>query len=229
MRAICAVCAQAQPPDWRPGDLCSHCGQAVRHDLRCFWCAKWVPAARFCRACGAETVPEASYPAARMLKHAGVDRFAVPKKLAECDPEQLDNFSRIYQRQAVVVARHVDDLRFLERFLRQRHWSGELEDQLIPQLPWPDETLAHFAIPPLPAGDELATVRAIQAASPLPRTRALAAVVRLHLDDGDARADALAAFRSDDPALRAEAALTLSIGVTLGLLALGPPARVDGR
>ena len=153
MRAVCAACAQAQPPDWRPGDLCTHCGQAVRHDRRCFWCAKWVPVARFCRACGAETVPEARYGAARMLKDAGVDRFAVPKKLTELDAEQLDNFTRIYQRQAVVVARHVDDLRFLERFLRQRHWSGELEDQLIPQLPWPKETLAAFTVSPLPAGD----------------------------------------------------------------------------
>jgi len=210
MRAICEACAKPQPLDWKAGDLCAHCGQAVRHDVRCFWCAKWVPAARFCRACGAETVPESRYGAARMLKDAGVDRFAVPKKLAELDVEQIDNFTRIYQRQAVVVARQVDDLRFVEGFLRQRPWSGVVEDQLIPQLPWSDEALAAFTIAPLPVGDDLTILRAIQATSPLAITRELAALARLRLDDWDARRDAVACLHSGDGGVRAEAALALS-------------------
>ena len=45
MRALCEGCGKHQAPDWKAGDLCSYCGQAVRHDVRCYWCAKWVPAA----------------------------------------------------------------------------------------------------------------------------------------------------------------------------------------
>ena len=52
MRAVCEGCGAVQPHDWKAGDLCGACGQAVRRDVRCFWCAKWTPQGRFCRACG---------------------------------------------------------------------------------------------------------------------------------------------------------------------------------
>ena len=149
-RAICDVCGEPQPPDWKAGDLCSHCGKAARHDVRCYWCAKWTPAAKFCRSCGAAIVEERLYGAARMLKDAGTDRFTIPKQLKEFDPDQIENFSRIYQRHAVAVARHVDEVRFLERFLYGKDQSAVLEDLLIPQLPWPEETLARMSEPPPP-------------------------------------------------------------------------------
>jgi hypothetical protein len=101
MRAQCEGCGKPQPPDWKAGDLCSFCGKAVRHDVRCYWCAKWVPAAKFCRSCGAAVVEERLYGAARMLKDAGTDRFTIPKQLKEFDPDQIENFSRIYQRHAI--------------------------------------------------------------------------------------------------------------------------------
>jgi hypothetical protein len=142
MRAVCEACGNPQPPGWTAGELCAHCGKAVRSEVRCFWCAKWTPAAKFCRGCGAEVVPAPQYGAARMLKDAGTDRFTVPKMLRELDPGQVENFSRIYQRHAVAVARHVDELRFLERFLFQKAFSAALEDELVPQLPWPEDALA---------------------------------------------------------------------------------------
>src|SRR5580658_3555380 len=108
MRAVCEACARPQPPDWKPGDLCVHCGQAVRPDVRCFWCARTGPAAKYCRHCGAAVVDHAQYGAARMLKDAGADRFSIPKMLVEFDPDQIENFTRIYQRQAAVAACHVD-------------------------------------------------------------------------------------------------------------------------
>src|SRR5437773_10475093 len=183
MRALCEGCGGLQPPDWKAGDLCSFCGKAVRHDVRCYWCAKWVPAAKFCRSCGAAVVEERLYGAARMLKDAGTDRFTIPKQLAEFDSDQLENFSRIYQRHAIAVARHVDEARFLERFLRQKHWSSALEDQLIPQLPWNEEMLGRLSGAPLPAGDDLLTVKAIQETTPFEATRSLAPLVRLRLND----------------------------------------------
>jgi hypothetical protein len=210
MRARCEGCGKPQPPDWKAGDLCSFCGQAVRHDVRCYWCAKWVPAAKFCRSCGAAVVDERLYGAARMLKDAGTDRFTIPKQLKEFDPDQIENFSRIYQRHAIAVARHVDELRFLERFLHQKHWSAELEDQLIPQLPWNEETLARMSAPPHPPGDDLATAKAIQEKTPFDRTESLAQLARLRLNDWSVHKEACGTFHSGDPAVRAEAALALT-------------------
>ncbi len=210
MRAVCESCGRPQPPDWKAGDLCPHCGAAARSEARCFWCVKWTPAARFCRSCGAEVVPPALYGAARMLKDAGTDRFAIPKMLRELDPEQVENFSRIYQRHAVAVARHADEARFLERFLHHKGFGAAIEEELVPQLPWPEEALKLFSGPPLPPGDDLATAKAIEAATPLPATRSLAALVRLRLDDWKALRDALGVFASSDGTLRTEAALVLT-------------------
>src|SRR5258708_3020295 len=145
MRTICEVCSHPQPPDWKPGDLCIDCGQPVRREVRCFWCARWTPAGKYCRRCGAAVLEESLYGAARMLREAGTDRFTIPKLIVELDPEQIDNFTRIYQRHAATMHRHVDHVRFLEGFLQQRHWSQALEDELIAQLPWPDEQLEKFS------------------------------------------------------------------------------------
>ena len=210
MRALCEGCGTPQPADWKAGDLCSTCGKAVRHDVRCYWCAKWVPAAKFCRSCGAAIVEERLYGAARMLKDAGTDRFTIPRQLKEFDPDQIENFSRIYQRHAVAVARHVDELRFLERFLFHKTFSAALEDALVPQLPWPEDTLAQMSAPPLPPGDDLATAKAISITTPVGETRALAALVRLRFRDGSAYPDACSVFQSGHPTLQAEAALQLT-------------------
>jgi len=210
MRALCEGCGKPQPPDWKAGDLCSYCGKSVRHDVRCYWCAKWVPAAKFCRSCGAAVVEEKLYGAARMLKDAGTDRFTIPKQLKEFDPDQIENFSRIYQRHAVAVARHVDEVRFLERFLFDTTFSIALEDQLVPQLPWPEETLARMSTPTPKPADDVSTARAIYESTPFPSTQALAALVRLKLRDGDAYKDACSTFYTSDPAIKAEAALQLT-------------------
>ncbi len=210
MRALCEGCGKPQPPDWKAGDLCSYCGKSVRHDVRCYWCAKWVPAAKFCRSCGAAVVEERLYGAARMLKEAGTDRFTIPKQLKEFDPDQVENFVRIYQRHSVAVARHVDEVRFLERFLRNKTFSTALEEQLVPQLPWPEETLARMSTPTLPPGDDLATLQAIQETTPFPTTKALAVLVRLAKQSGDVYKDATAVFSTHDPALKDEAVLVLT-------------------
>jgi hypothetical protein len=210
MRALCEGCGKHQPPDWKAGDLCSYCGKAVRRDVRCYWCAKWVPAAKFCRSCGAVVVEEKLYGAARMLKDAGTDRFTIPKQLVEFDPDQIENFSRIYQRHAVTVARHVDELRFLERHLLQKHWSAELEEQLIPQLPWNEEMLARMSGSRPPEGEVLATVKAIEELTPIPSTQRLASLVRIRLDDWSAYPTAEMTFHAGDAPLRAEAALALT-------------------
>jgi hypothetical protein len=226
MRAQCEACEKFQAPDWKAGDLCSFCGKSVRHDVRCYWCAKWVPSAKFCRSCGAAIVEEKLYGAARMLKDAGTDRFTIPKQLKEFDPEQIENFSRIYQRHAIAVAGHVDACRYAEQFLRQKHWSAALEDQLIPQLPWPEETLARMTLKPIVPGEPAEALQIIGSTTPFPTTRSLAALARIHLDDFAAYKDAASAFHSDDPSLKTEAALALS---TWRVLTGYGRSRDDGR
>src|SRR5580658_907946 len=164
MRALCESCSKPQPSDWRAGDLCVWCGQAVRREARCFWCAKWTPAAKFCRSCGAVTVDGSLYGAARMLKDAGSDRFTIPRQLAEFDPDQIENFTRIFQEQAVAAGQHVGQVEFLERYLEQKHWSAALDETLAPQLPWPQDRLDSMraAARLIPAqADGLAKTRAI--------------------------------------------------------------------
>lgn len=209
MRARCEGCGEAQPADWKSGDLCSTCGKSVRHEIRCYWCAKWVPAAKFCRSCGAGRVEDRLFGAARMLKEAGTDRFSIPQKLLEFDGEQIENFSRIYQRHAIAVARHVDEVRFLEGFLHQRHWSAELEERLIPQLPWNEETLAQMS-GPSPRGEGLPAILEIQQNTPFEVTRILAALARVRLGDGGAFEAVRSALFGGDPSLRHEAALALA-------------------
>src|SRR5204863_478751 len=134
----CIHCRVKQPKDYNSGDLCVSCGKQAEPILSCYWCSSSGPG-KFCRQCGAEFVAT-----------------------SEFDPDQIENFSRIYQRHAIAVARHVDEVRFLERFLRQKVWSAALEDELIPQLPWNEEMLARMSAATTPPGDELARVKAIQ-------------------------------------------------------------------
>lgn len=155
-----------------------------------------------------------------MLKDAGVDRFGVPKMLAELDPEQIENFTNIYQRHASVLTRHVDHLVFLESFLQHKNWSDSLEEELILQLPWKDDRLETLS-PPANIAEHavtaersckecLAAALAISAVTPFPRTQALAAVVRLLLDDWEAQPAALQILSSGDALLRGEAAIALT-------------------
>src|SRR5258708_19842521 len=96
MRAICEVCSGAQLTDWKPGDLCIHCGHAVRRESLCFWCAKWTPAGKYCRRCGAAVIEDPLYGPARMLREAGTGRFTIPPQLREVRPDPIENFTPIY-------------------------------------------------------------------------------------------------------------------------------------
>ena len=210
MRTICDTCARPQPSDWRDGDLCIWCGQAVRREVRCFWCANWTPAVKFCRTCGAATVDSALYGAARMLKDAGCDRFTIPRQLAELEAGQVENFTRLYQEHAAIAAHHVEQVEFLERYLEQKHWSGALEQSLAAELPWPAERLEAMrsaAKKDLVRAAPLARARAIGETSPFPRTRVLATIARLSLEDWSALDETASLVSSAEDGIRTEAVL----------------------
>ena len=179
MRASCENCGQVQPPDWQPGDLCINCGTVVRREKRCHWCVKLTPDGKFCRHCGAGQVPDEQYGAARWLKHLGADQFALPERLAAMDPEQVTHFTRLYQRHAIVVERHVDDLAFAEGFARQRGWARALEEQLLPMLPLSDADLQALTLPPLRGTADAEKLLEIRSQSPFLATQTLAALARI--------------------------------------------------
>ena len=198
MRAICETCAHPQPLDWRAGDLCVHCGLAVREEARCFWCAKWGPSAKFCRTCGAAAVAREHYGPARMLKHMGASVFEIPKLLAELDPDLIATHQSIYGTHAAAANRHIEYARQLGEYLYQKHWAAELEDELIPQLPWPDEKLAVYSVAPL------------SEVSPFPLLSDLTHLVRIHRGDFTELRHCAQLIHSANGAIAAEAALQFS-------------------
>jgi hypothetical protein len=213
MRALCEYCNKPQPPDWRSGDLCVWCGKPSRREVRCFWCARWTPEGKFCRTCGAGIVEPALYGAARMLKDAGSDRFAIPRQLAEFDPDQIENFTRIYQEHAAVAEMLLLQVDFLQERLEQKHWAAALDQTLVPQLPWPLEQLeslrdAARKVPAVATG--LARAQAIFETTPIPATRTLAVVARVAFDDWSALDAAVGLLSDTDEAVRTEALLAVS-------------------
>lgn len=208
MRASCEHCGAFQPLDWKAGDACTSCGKVARRESRCFWCCAWVPSGGYCRSCGAAILDRHLYGPARMLKDAGVDRFTLPKMLREMDTEQVENFDRIYQRQAAIVARHVDDAAFLQRHLFSEHWAERVEEELTAQLPWPPADLDRFDTNPSAGQDGLTRARALEESSPVALNRDLATLTRLRLDDWRAFDPVRNLCHSPDARLREEAALT---------------------
>lgn len=194
MRALCETCEKPQPVDWRPGDLCIDCGCAVRVEARCFWCAQWGPEVKYCRKCGAASVAREHYGPARMLKHMGASVFEIPKLLTELDSGLIETYESIYGTHAAVVNRHVEAVRRLSQQLYQRHWAGQLEDELVPQLPWPEERLTAYS----------------RDTSTFPIEQELAQLVRIRNGDFTNLSQAANLLQSADETLAAEAALQLS-------------------
>ncbi len=85
----CAHCSAKQPKDYKSGDLCSSCGRQAEPILSCFWCSASGPGA-FCRSCGAKFVPPAELDLALLLKHEGLPKDEVPKRLETMNAADKD-------------------------------------------------------------------------------------------------------------------------------------------
>ncbi len=210
-RAVCERCGARQSPGWRAGELCQACGQPVREERRCAWCLAWSPAGRFCRACGCELPPPARFGAARLLKDAGVDRFALGERLRAMDDEQAEDLERRYAEQRAVVQAAVEPARFAERHLLLSGLASSLEDDLLGRLPLPREELEALGAGPRGPFEGPADLEAILESSPLEDCRDLAAValVRLGSEAAGPLRRALGLCQSGAP-LALEAALALA-------------------
>ncbi|MBL8216925.1 MAG: hypothetical protein JNK87_39765 [Bryobacterales bacterium] len=211
MRLFCESCQQSQPPQARRGDHCVLCGLIARREQRCYWCLNHTPEGKFCRKCGAATIADHLFGAARMLKDAGVDRFTIARQLGEMDPEQVDTFSSIYAQHAAVMYCHVDQVAAAQPYLVLRHWARELEEELLAQLPWPDKRLEELRLPAIPF-DGLDHLRWIREHAAFHQTRLLATLA-LAVATGDPKLVKTAyreIYTSGDDRLRQEAALALT-------------------
>ena len=85
----CAHCSAKQPKDYKSGDLCIACGRQAEPILSCFWCSASGPGA-FCRSCGTRFVPPAELDLALLLKHEGLPKDEIPKRLETMTPPDKD-------------------------------------------------------------------------------------------------------------------------------------------
>jgi hypothetical protein len=161
-----------------------------------------------------------------MLKAAGVDQFSIGTRLAALDADHVAHLTRMYQKQASVVASHVDDLVFVESLLVGSGWSRELDDALTSQLPMPDEQFKLFegngrsSAGPLRVDVPAEQVRSIIIETPMAITSLLAAiaVVRHGWINDSAQSDlAATGLRHDDQRVVDDAALAFAHWRTLHL------------
>jgi len=218
-RAVCEQCDARQPVEWRAGDLCSHCGNSVRQEVRCGWCTEWTPNGKFCRECGTGLVPQNQFGATRMLKHAGVDQFTLPQRLAELDPEQVSHFERLYQKHYAVVLDRVAELRLCESFLLQPIHAEKLQNDLIKRLPMSEPEQQELSQGPKgPFVNQPERIPEIMNNSPINLNKILASLAWMRYQDyatntNDARIfinTAKFALDNDDPAVAMEAAAALA-------------------
>lgn len=217
-RILCPHCQQDVPAPDADGALCSACGRPLAQSLRCPWCLERNPEGRFCRACGCELLPPEQFGAARMLKDAGVDRFALAERLRQMDPEQTAVLSRRFEQQRAVVMARVEEARFCETFLLLRAFSGPLEEDWLARLPLPPEALASLSAGPRGPFVEPADLGRIHEESPLEENRTLAALALFRLGSED-----LAVWRKVRETLFGQDRLGLEAALSLARLQMLVP------
>jgi hypothetical protein len=172
--------------------------------VRCAWCARVVPFDKFCRSCGCDLFPPDRYGAARMLKSAGVDRFALGSRLAQLDADRVELLSSQYARQAAVIAMRVEEAMRVEASLLQTGFAAELEEMWIASLPLDEGALAALDV------EAEGTLEAIHRSSPIARVRSMAGVALTRRGSTDHAREAVALAAAADPRLALESALSLS-------------------
>ena len=85
----CVHCHAKQPKDYKSGDLCIACGKQAEPILSCFWCSASGPGL-FCRSCGAEFVPTGELDLAVLLRHEGLPKDEITKRLRTMTPADKD-------------------------------------------------------------------------------------------------------------------------------------------
>lgn len=130
--------------------------------------------------------------------------FAIPKLIREMDPGRLDVFSGKYARQRASIARHVDDVAFVETFCIQKGFAAADEEAWVSSLPWASEA-EHLPQP----NDPLERLKIIEERSMSATAQRLATIARLYVQDWSVWRSVSQMSGTDDP-VAVEAMLAIS-------------------
>ena len=151
---------------------------AVRrgNEIRCPACLRFKSAWGTCPACGCGEVPLERHGAARMLLHAGVDRFALAGRVAVLDSRQAESLERQYAVQWEMAWPLIEDVRRCEAHLLQQGFVEEMVEWLAWRLPTDPLLLAREVGPP----ERPETLEELFSKSPSWLVERLAAIALMH-------------------------------------------------
>ncbi|GEN05686.1 hypothetical protein SAMN05443572_101766 [Myxococcus fulvus] len=155
-------------PSWDNGAV-----RGVR--VRCPGCTRFNPPGVRCPSCACGPVAPEHYGAARMLLHAGVDRFALTGRLEALEPGLARQLAAQYAAQWAGALRIVEDARRCEAFLTLGGFVEEAEDRWADVLPWSQPPASRDAAP-----EEDDPLEALYQRSEDPGVRQLAALAAVN-------------------------------------------------
>ncbi|MFY2562574.1 hypothetical protein ACN469_33575 [Corallococcus terminator] len=146
--------------------------------VRCPGCTRFNTPGIRCPSCACGPVPPEHHGAARMLLHAGVDRFALVGRLEALEPALSWQLESQYAAKWAAVLRVIADVSWCEPYLLLLGFAEEAEDRWAEQLPW--------AQPPAPApssedDEDEDTLAVMFRNSQASEVRQLAALAKVHL------------------------------------------------
>ncbi|MCP3058819.1 hypothetical protein LXT21_08550 [Myxococcus sp. K38C18041901] len=115
--------------------------------VRCPGCTRFNPPGVRCPSCACGPVAPEHYGAARMLLHAGVDRFALTGRLEVLEPGLSRQLEAQYAAQWAAALRVVEEARRCEPFLTLGGFAEEAEDRWADALPWSQPPASRDATP----------------------------------------------------------------------------------
>lgn len=169
--------------------------------VRCPACTRFHTPGLLCPRCDCGPVPPERYGAARMLVHAGVDRYALADRVLLLPTSMAEQLEARYARMWAHVRRLLVDVRRYEQALLLRGFEEEVEDRWAQRLPWhvPEEE---------PAAEP---EEGLHTAVPALESRWLAALVDVHEGTPSHEAlDTVLTCLEDDGRFGCEAALALT-------------------
>ncbi|MFY1827652.1 hypothetical protein ACN47A_17155 [Myxococcus fulvus] len=143
--------------------------------VRCPGCTRFNPPGIRCPSCACGPVAPEHYGAARMLLHAGVDRFALTGRLEALEPGLSRQLEAQYAAQWAGALRLVEDVRRCEPFLTLGGFVEEAEDRWADVLPWSQPPAPRDAAP-----EEDESLEALYQRSEDPGVRQLAALAEVN-------------------------------------------------
>jgi len=145
-------------------------------ELRCPACLRFKPPQGPCSVCGCGEIPLDRHGAARMLLHAGVDRFALAQRVTTLDHRQAEELERQYAAQWEMAWPLIEDVQRCEAHLLQQGFVEETLELLAGWIPMDPALLAREVGPP----ERPETLEALFSKSASWHVRRLAALALMH-------------------------------------------------